>query len=341
MSHVQELTLHLGMPKTATTALQKHVFPRFPGYLGKYSNDGGAPTSSERFAWGLVREAWVRRDPAWRDALRVWVAALHHAGQSQALLSDEGLTRWPADGTWQVWPVEDGSNVERIRPHPVIELLRAIKECTGQTMRLRVILTLRNQPDLMGSLYAQCQPWMASPGQADLEAKIANLLRSDDPHFDFAALVEELEAELGADGCLVLLYEDGLECNISRVEAFLRTTVSLSPSTVEWENVKRVGQQSWKGGSWNIPVTRRGPLDTLRRFFARSWPRSLWGPKRRIARALERIDTMVARVVTPPVREGVVVTMPDELARSIRQHFAASNARLGQRLGRDLRPMGY
>lgn len=341
VSHVQELTLHLGLPKTATTTLQKHVFPRFPGYLGIHAGDG-LPSSSEWAAWKMAFDGWGTWDPEWRDALRAYVATIEHAGHSQVLLSQESLSRWPADGASSSWPVDDDwSSVERARPHPVIEFLRTIKECAGEMMHLRIILTLRNQPDLMGSLYAQLQARMFNPCQADLEAKIAHLLRSDDPFFDFAALVDELEAELGADDCLFLLYEDGLECNVSRIEAFLRTTFSCSPSTVARENVKRLGSQSWKGGTLSRPVTQRGRLGTARMFITGHWPRSLLGLKRRIAWALARMDIMVVRVVPSLVREGVVVAMTDELALSIRQHFAASNARLGHRLGRELEPLGY
>jgi hypothetical protein len=175
VSHVQELTLHLGLPKTATTTLQTHVFPRFSGYLGKYYGDDGAPPSSEWATWHSAYEKWLRRDPEWRDALRVWVATLKHAGHSSAFLSDEALSAW-SDGAQTLWPVtDDWVNAQLVRPHPVIELLRTIKEFAGESMRLRVILTLRNQPSLIGSLYAELQLRMASPGQADLEAKIAHL----------------------------------------------------------------------------------------------------------------------------------------------------------------------
>jgi hypothetical protein len=222
MSNVQQLTLHIGLPKTATTTLQKHVLRRFPGYLDKHLDGGDASLASERDAWRWAFEGWVRRNPDWRDAVRVWFSTMEHTGHPQVLLSEEDLSgAWPVSGTGSLSPFFDAPNVERVRPHPVIEFLKIIRKCGGGKMRLRVILTLRNQPDLMGSLYAEQQSFMASAGQADLEAKIARSLGSDDPFFDFATLVDELEAELGAEDCLVLLYEDGLAFNVSRIEAFL------------------------------------------------------------------------------------------------------------------------
>lgn len=50
-----DITIHIGLPKTATTYLQSSVFPLYDGYLGKFTND----TSEKSLARDFTRCAPV------------------------------------------------------------------------------------------------------------------------------------------------------------------------------------------------------------------------------------------------------------------------------------------
>ena len=342
MRHDRQLTLHIGLPKTATTTLQTHVFPMVPGYLGKFYGESPNTAVEEPFRQHRkAHEQWTEGKSALTAPATQFIESLDRFNESQILISDEGLSRWPVDGRVNS-PFHDGwHETFRARPHPVVDFLAALREAGEGRLKVRVILTLRNQSDFMGSLYAQWQRSMGNPSQNDFEAKVTRALSTDDPFFDYATLVEELEQDLGDGDLLILLYEDGLERNVSRIAEFLGIELVAPHSSRSRENVKRHGSQSWKGASVEKPVTKRGPLGRIRRAAARTWPdalRVLAGP---LKRALKRLDAASESFVKPQTREGVVITMSDRLAREVREHYADSNERLAQTLERDLKSLGY
>ncbi len=342
MDDGRELTLHIGLPKTATTTLQTHVFPQLPGYLGKYY---GADRLTRGAPWVIGDKAlrqWTNRSAGWPRAVEAWVESLGGLGEAQTMFSNEGLAQWPSElHGLSYWPLSDGwSDTLRVRPHPVIEFLEAVRTAGGsRDVKVRVIVTLRNQPEFMGSLYAQLQGGMQHPGQADFEAKVMESLRRDDPFFDYASLVEELARAVGGEHMLVLLYEDGLERNVERIGEFLDSPLSATESMRE--NVKRKGQQTWRGAWADVPVTNRGALGKLRKRVYRSWPHALHMLERPLKRMLAGVDAVSARVVEPKRHEGVRIELSDEVAAGIRRHYGPSNERLAQLLGRDLKVLGY
>lgn len=346
MGREQQVTLHIGLPKTASTTLQTHVFPQIPGYVGKFYGEGLGSGPALRYA--LFKDAvtgWRVHKPGWRAPLRKWIESIGKDGEPPILASDEGLSSWPVSGgrmPWNPWPLSDGwANATRVRPHPVVMFLAAVREAGGEHLNVRVILTLRNQSDFMGSLYAQIQRGMRFSTQDDFEAKVTQSLLNADPFYDYASLVEELEVELGEDDLLVLLHEDGLERNVARIAEFLDLPLVFSDLNDARENVKRHGRRSWQGASEEQPVTKRGPLGTIRKIVDRWWPDALHVLEQPLKRTLARLDKAANRVAKPLTRDGVVITMPDCLTRDVREHCAKSNGRLADRLGRDLQSLGY
>jgi len=163
MDNEKSLTLHIGLPKTATTTLQAHVFPQMPGYLGAHQGRVQEQRSelwwNERWDGTHTRrlfEGWWGRRPYWREAADPWVEWLCSLKSGQLLLSEERLTRWPpANGGAPGRPFLDDWQSPRLRPHPVRELIDAVQSAGRGRIKTRVIVTLRNQPEFMASLYAQ------------------------------------------------------------------------------------------------------------------------------------------------------------------------------------------
>ena len=333
---MQDLTIHIGYPKTATTTLQTHIFPHYPGYVGKFHvgdarRPDGLRTSRrmlEAFADGVLSPAVVQE----------WVGRLQAGGSDAVLFSDETLMRWPASSS-VFWPFHDGwSTTARARPHPVIGLLREIRRIGG--IRLRVVVTVRNQTDLMASLYSQIQTRLRSPSQQDFERKVEELIATADPWFDFAALVDELDAAVGSENCLVLLYEDGVEQHAVAIADFLGWHMDVLPETIGRENVQRASATVWNA-TWSAPLTKRGVFLRLRRILDRTIGPRLGSVERPAKQMLARMDAAASRLLTPKRITGVPIETPGDLLRRVRQHFAPANRRLGERLGRDLTSLGY
>lgn len=341
MEAIRELTLHIGLPKTATTVLRGSVFPQIPGYLGKYS--GLPPTN--RFVnptTGSLLEGWERGNPDWRGAIDEWVRSLAELDERHLLLSQERLASWPARLSEQrQYPFDDDwFDAQRVRPHPVVDFLDLVKtagESSG--IKVRVIVTLRAQPEFMASRYAQSQGKMRQPGQGDFEAKVRESLRRADPYFDYASLVEELAGVVGMENLLVLLYEDGVEINVERISLFVDLPLRFAHKTRE--NVKRRSPRTWEGPPTYVPVTQRGVLGNIRKVARSSWPDALRVLEAPLKRIVTGLDVAAARLVEPKRFDGVQVELSGELSDEIRRRYGSSNDRLARILGRDLEQLGY
>lgn len=339
VAQLRSLTFHIGMPKTATTALQRFVFPAFPGYVGKgYGLVGQEPGSEYDFHVQARRRALG--SPEWRDELADWIARLHGSGMSDVLFSDESLCAW-SDGQLQArWPMLDAwTPGTRRRPNPIMEFLQEARGLVGESTDVRTILTVRNQPDFMGSLYAQVQPFLKRPGQADFEAKAKALLAADDPFFDFGTLVEELDVALGSSNCLVLLYEDGVNHNAHQIAEFLGLPAEILPQSVPRANVKSSEGKSWQYRD-ALPVLKRGSIGRIRKSIELKVALR-GGEQRRLRTFLRRIDRLSLKFIPSREVTGASIGVSESLAAHVRAHFATSNARLAERVDRDLLALGY
>jgi hypothetical protein len=335
-----DLVLHVGLPKTATTTLQTHVFPRFDGYL-----------RSERLFNSAMR-AWLTQSCSWQDVVGAWGATIGQDGRTTSFVSQEALSMWPQepnDRPLDNWPLTDRwSTLERSRPHPLLAFIEAVRLKSKDNLTVRVILALRNQSDFMGSLYAQLSgrlSLLSAPSQQDFEAKVRAIINSDDTFFDWSALVAELDAALGRKNCLILFYEDGLERNIQHIEEFLGTTFGYDGGGVPKENVRLNSYGTWTGDAGTPPIfTQRGFFKFLRLKLGAS---NLWLKKLRRAEELLRLvarilDAVAIRFFKPqPKRQPVSIAMPDALSAAVRRHFARSNAHLEVRMRRNLAVLGY
>lgn len=342
----QEWTVHIGLPKTATTTLQTHVFPQLPEYVGKFVRDDLSPdenwTAYRQLSWQGPVRAWSMRDPQWRDSVQVWASELARSGRTRVLLSDELLALWPASGNLSLWPLQDEwPTIVRTRPHPILEYLKTVQAAAGEDVKLRAILTLRNQADLMGSMYAQIQGAIATPCQSDFESKVRYLLQTDDPYFDYADLVEGLHAALGPTNGLILLHENSIRRNVQEMSTFLGRNLDATAAERQPENVRHIGSTSWQGAARTLTFTNHGLLRSARVTIRGRWRKSDKGAIALMRAMAGRIDAAAAKYFSPHVRPGVEIVMTDELRREIKDHFARTNARVAHLLGRDLEPLGY
>jgi hypothetical protein len=338
------LTLHIGAHKTGTTVLQSHVFPTFSGYLGKYANSSSTPYHQPsdiqiqlEKSWREVYRHWLLGSKQLQSEVAKWVTSLSQLEQPHLLLSAEELHSWPTAGNRAGnFLSEDWFASNQSEEHPVMGLLREIKWRSSEKFKVRVMMTLRNQPDYLGSWYAQAGSNFRGPGQADFESRMSRLLARRDPYLDWVAQVESLNRILGKSNVLILLFEDGLEHNALRMAEFLGAEFEV-PSSLPKENVKVSGENRW---SFSVAgLHREGPSGQLFWFAftrlpfsnkVRSWARLLF----------VLVESFVERVF-PNRQRHVSILMSDPLRESISDYFSDSNKRLALVLGRNLEVLGY
>jgi hypothetical protein len=205
---------------------------------------------------------------------------------------------------------------------------------SNSDLELNVIISLRNQVDFVGSLYAELSSKMVRPSQTDFEEKLAVVLR--DPFLDWASLVEALTEEVGTKNLLINLHEDGMLHNVTRISDFLGWEFDAGKALCRPENVKRIEASAWRG--LDRTIVDQGV----------AWIRSINLPSFNLSRfpALRRLAlssvSRVSRLSRPlTVKAGPKITIDAILAETVRSHLQESNHRLSMTLERDLSTLGY
>jgi len=322
------LTLHIGLPKTATTTMQSSIYPQFPGYLGR-------PYGRQmQNLWMPTIDTWFSNSDHHRKYLKEWIAWIETCGLTDVLVLEERLLSWPHARS-ERWPFMDNYNPQvRIGPHPIVFLLRAIRAMSNSNLELNVIISLRNQVDFVGSLYAEMSSKMVSPSQTDFEEKLALVLR--DPFLDWASLVEALKEEVGTKNLLINLHEDGMLHNVRRISDFLGWDFDAGEALYRPENVKRVDSSAWRGLDQTIVdqgiawiKSLNLPTSNLSRFPA---------ARRSSISLVSKIGRFSSRFT---VKAAPRIAIDASIAETVRSHLQDSNQSLSMTLKRDLSILGY
>ena len=326
--NVTDLVLHVGFPKTATTALQRRIFPQIPGYIGKHG-------SEDDRLWLRVLRDWRVGSASINEHLRQWVQSRSALGQPRHFLSYEELSGWPSQKDSAIWPMNDTyRTAHRSGEHPITQFLSHLHRHLPPGWRLRIIMTVRAQGPLLASLYSQLEGDMQAPGQIDFERKVRRFLDEGDSFLDYASLLLALQSIVTPSDILVLVHEDGLPENIRRIGRFLTTEVDDSALPSAPKNAKSVGVQEWQAVR-RAPLVYAGRFGTARRALRARVPR----PRRQIALAvwehLRRLERLViARLPSKPA-SGEKISLHPLLLAEIQNHHALSNNRLSKILGRE------
>jgi len=208
-AHGHWVLLHVGLPKTATTALQRHLFAKLPG-----TRSIGKPDPPKPLKKALRRLIGESDGEASRSDLECIRAALRppRPDGSTTILSHEGLTSTrhelrDADRFLR----EKGFRVQRVR---VARRLREACDVAAQ-----VLFTVREQCGWLLSLYGDLvlREGLTAGFEAWVEAGLDDLGNfSGDP--DFHWLVDVYAAEFGAENVHVMPFED-LRANPRRFAA--------------------------------------------------------------------------------------------------------------------------
>lgn len=332
---MKRLILHLGLPKTATTALQNRFFPQVKGFIGK--SDSKLDSGFDEVNREIVKSIgyFASQEHAQPRALDRLVARLPFDTFSTILISNEAFSRWTVGrGPRATWtPVQKPRRGEMARksPHPVVPFLEALGQLLGSDTELLTIITLRAQVTYLPSQAAE-------KGADSMDPIVRRIVGRNDEFILWDRLVRNLEELRGKAKHLTLLYEDGVETNAREIVKF----ASLEPlqgnfdfEAIPFENVRGDGT-SWKRAA---PVRRPDrlalnltkflrvlgvrPVPRVSKIYvlSRSWLLSGWTGLRKIGRK--------------------PLALTDKQKKKIDLYVRESNASLSQTLRRDLRSLGY
>lgn len=317
----KRLILHLGLPKTGTTTLQRDVFPTLPEYIGQFS-DGGF----ELGASAAMFEGEMRQPDSRIAELAAWVRALEASDQRNFLVCYEGLSKWWSSSHAR-WPIQnDSTSQPRSGPHPSIHLVKQLRSLMPSSFKLGTVLVLRNQCDWLSSMAVQAG---IHDGQF-----VQRIVANRDPFLDYYRWVTDLEGTVGPGNHRTLLFEHGLDSIGVSCAEFVESTGYTKPIDEllhQPANVRRVSPTEWA-------VTRPYPTDSSKVVAAAQRllesRESSWGA--RVAR-LAYLKSM--RIFFVP-RHGTFSLTAEE-RDAIRECYADSVQSLSSHLGVELGALGY
>jgi len=156
-----DLVLHVGLPKTGTTTIQRHLLAGTPGYLGKDRTNRSLckkPSDLRELVELATKHRFLSSGEV-KQRTQNWVERVLRLAEEQRelppriTLSEELLTMWRLRGIGDEtarpihWPsARTGGTLTRQRPLPVAEYISEyLQPAWASFGRISVVITLRNQ----------------------------------------------------------------------------------------------------------------------------------------------------------------------------------------------------
>ncbi len=329
-----DLILHIGLPKCASTTLQRNVFSHEDGYLGT------APIAREDNLAKQLQQCtpFGGRQTISVGRLREWAERVQ---QMQA-------QRWPT-ATRLILSNEVLSSASRLSDRPILRVLSILKNRFWTQGRVRVVLVLRNQAARLASSYVQGSNCRWNPGQFEFERAVERQLSSRRyvRLLDYSQWVEGLRQVVGPDNVCILLLEEADTPEFWGTLAEFCTLERFDPQGFAAINQNRKNVRSRAATRWAI-----SELDTAFRAKVRVhnlmnlfWPAHLSPAIRNRLRetAIARLDARYRKRAAkiPLAERETEIHLSDSVLQTVRDRCGPFNERLARQLGRDLQPLGY
>lgn len=253
MSMTVRLVLHVGLPKTGTTTVQKHVFPQVATYYGPFSKPSA---TFWREGFPRLRQIIQFLPPDWwftpaarddREFLRQLGQRLACSG-NDVLLSFENLIASEFFGPNQgAYVREDGT-----RFHPAEHLAEILPILFPSRQETIVLVTCRRQWTWLPSLYAQLSNRIPEASQRDFDGQLETILESKWVHqstLNYHHLGSEILRWVLPNQLVFLPMESMGQLEYSTL---LAGVLQLAPDEVHRavagfrENVRRTDRDTWK-----------------------------------------------------------------------------------------------
>lgn len=268
-----DLIFHMGLPKTATTTLQRSVLPGNPGYCREWENErkkDGLDKDLVRIFRG-PESSWDAELGKWSEKVRNKNAK--HRNADRIIVSNEQFSGMDGSATDPLdrWPIGTRKNLHRKTDHiarrPFVPLLRRIQERHWPHGAVKVILVFRNQAEWLASLYAQRSRKIRRASQVDFNRQVERLIKSEETYLDWSSWVDDIETTIGKENALFLFMEEiGKDSFWSDFASFSGIDMEHSMTTFKGdapgENVNRTNQNTWnlkpyRGGHFDWPRGKR------------------------------------------------------------------------------------
>lgn len=330
------LYLHLGIPKTGTTFLQKVLFPTLSDicYLSREEINAFLKDRTIDTLFRYSPSLWQNDDKA--KGLIAWIA--QNAGGHPVLISEECIHggQFPPESKQPF--NDDKADRARRDGYDVCTLARHVAEIQRQCAKhgypdVKAIVTVRRQDTKLASSYAEISSSLRNASQEDFEQWIRRLL--SDKHFyrrsgasklNYDWFHECLVRELGEENVFFLPYESLKTSPLSYIDAWCRTLNTTPNESFDWQSRQQVNKKSTGVNTWGIsPPSYLGPRirphsSTLDQFGV---PNRLWGHWFDWSR-------------------GNTIKLTEDLTGFIMSWYAESNKQLSDKLhGFHLQDFGY
>lgn len=246
---LDSLSIHLGLPKTATTSLQE-VLSEQAGFLGKSPE---ILKSFRAYRLALIHEPaefWIRRSS---KSLR---RNLMNIATEVSKSSGSIIFSWEAPLALELFLSEPSDVGLNQGENAVTKLLEMIKHCLPPAKQVNILLTVRRQPEWLASLYAQRSARIPMANQRDFEAYVLKLLDQEvlPMPLDLNRTLDELEAHLPKGNISIIPLEE-LQTPLAS-ETFSRwlgadSTAKVSLSDLKNRNTRHVDSRNWRLREYN------------------------------------------------------------------------------------------
>lgn len=335
------LIIHVGLPKTGTTTIQYYLtkIGLEGGYIGKSSGEGvneksqtilhrfrqSAPVAPNYEVDELQLSQWVSDAKEYVSKTR----------SSKLIISDERLSSRGGGlrDRWPIGPITENYEMGVDRPLPeFISKLRQLWTC-GE---VKVVVTVRNQPEWIASLYAQRSYRIQRASQKDFEREVDEVLKHRGDFLDWNSLVRGLQCVL-ADGMLKVLFFEEINQSFfwDELSEFAELkSVQLVPDSSVRENVNSIGGMRWKIKQRARPDCSYMAL--LTPFSNRFWVKDL---KKCAGNYVALMDNLLP---IPGVGRGKEFVLRESIRGRILDRYELSNQELAKMVKRnDLSVLGY
>ena len=322
------LFLHIGYPKTATTVLQKHYYPRLSGiaYLGiRYGEEPRFSIPSEAVEVLVRGDARRAAEIGPEVSRRLYEELSDQAG----LLSLEKIV-----GSFFT-PRRTGGKFSIVSdPNKASEAIAAL--FSPELFSVRLIVTLRRQTDSLTSKYAQSftSAYSRVPGFDTFSKFVRDILDNEQSvirsGFDYDRVLSVFESRFGYDNIAVLPYElfvESPEVFLTKLFGLMEITYYPDQFPINLrENVRR-GEGPGKRYSPKSVFNVLG--DLKRRFF----------PRLRVGKIA--VLAPLGRLQFPWQKNPGIIALEADDDLRIANLYSDSNRRVAKRYGLNLERYGY
>lgn len=169
-----DLIIHVGLPKTATTLVQK-LMSEFPNYVGLESaQEGYTLELLDIYASYSLGKDVQEKLINWSSSMIDYVSSNNIV--SPLVVSSEFFFAGEFTGAPEFPLIEEGESGGNLR---IAEFLGFISCFLKSKFSVNVLLTIRNQPEWLASKYAQAAPKIYGASQEDFDSRIERYSKLD------------------------------------------------------------------------------------------------------------------------------------------------------------------